>query len=163
MADIGIDNGVSGSIGVIDGGQEYFYKVPTRAEQDYTKKKKNLRRVDVAGLKSLLRPHLRDGNNHHVMMERPMVNPGRFNATTSALRAMEATLIALEQLCLPVHYVDSKEWQNVLLPRGCKGNELKKASVAIGCRYFPSLAADFRKHKDADGMLIAEYCRRFYQ
>ena len=56
-------------------------------------------------------------------------------------------------------YVDSKDWQKVLLPKGTKGSdELKKASLDIGNRLFPQFADN--KHKDRDGILIAEYGRR---
>jgi hypothetical protein len=86
-----------------------------------------------------------------------MVNSTRFNASLSAIRALEATLIALEESKLPYEYIDSKEWQKHLLPKGLKGSdELKKASLDIGKRLFPSLELK----KDADGVLIAEYLRR---
>jgi hypothetical protein len=94
-----------------------------------------------------------------VVMERPMVNPTRFKATTSALRCFEAQLILIEHLGLAYCYVDSKDWQRELLPKGIKGaDEQKKASKDIGKRLFPQLA-DF-KHSDFDGLLIAEYARR---
>jgi hypothetical protein len=86
-----------------------------------------------------------------------MVNSTRFNATLSAIRALEATLIALEQAQWPYEYIDSKEWQKELLPKGLKGSdELKNASLDIGKRLFPELNIK----KDADGLLIAEYLRR---
>ena len=92
-------------------------------------------------------------------MERPMVNPTRFKATTSALRCFEAELILIEHLGYAYCYVDSKYWQRELLPKGIKGaDEQKKASKDIGKRLFPQLA-DF-KHSDYDGILIAEYARR---
>ena len=92
-----------------------------------------------------------------VLIERPMVNPARFLASTSALRALEATLIVVEELKLPVRYLDSKEWQSEILPKGVEGpDELKAASLDIGQRLFPSL--QFKK--DADSILIAEWARR---
>lgn len=57
-------------------------------------------------------------------------------------------------------YCDSKHWQRILLPKGAKGPELKKASMDIGCRLFPEHEKLIRKHKDADGLLIAEWARR---
>jgi hypothetical protein len=66
-------------------------------------------------------------------------------------------LIALEESQWAYEYIDSKEWQKSLLPKGLKGSEeLKKASLDVGKRLFPSL--DIKK--DADGLLIAEYLRR---
>ena len=89
-----------------------------------------------------------------------MINPMRFQASVSAARSLEATLIAIESLNLPHMYVDSRKWQKALLPHGCKGDELKKASLDIGCRLFPNRKQIIEKHKDADSLLIAEWARR---
>lgn len=157
---IGIDNGVSGSIGIIDDGNVGMYKTPIRKVLNYTKTKQWLNRIDGKELKDLL--HIMPNPNMvFCLIERPMVNPGRFKATVSALRALEATLIVLEDLGIPYQYIDSKEWQKELLPKGLKGpEELKPASVEVACRLFPHLEGQIRKHKDGDGMLIAEYARR---
>lgn len=158
---IGIDNGVSASIGIIRVNRTEFL-VPkdfTKKEQDYVKKKANVTRIDITKLRPLLEQH--SLVRAHCMMERPMVNPTRFTATKSALRALEATMVVLESLKIPIQFIDSKEWQIPLLPKGIKGApQLKKASMDIGCRMFPEHAEAIRKHKDADGLLIAEYCRR---
>jgi hypothetical protein len=157
---IGIDNGVSGSIGILTGDESYFFKIPTKSEQSYTKTKKNITRISVIEFTTLLK-NLDVLENTCVVIERPMVNPGRFTATLSAMRALEATIIVLEQLQLPYLYLDSKEWQKSLLPSGIKGSpELKKASLDIGKRLFPHLGEEIQKQKDADGLLIAEYARR---
>jgi hypothetical protein len=159
---IGIDNGVSGSIGIIttNGAIAKMFPMPTKSEQNYTKAKKNITRIDWRLLLKLLRNYSNPPIGR-VFLERPMVNPGRFQATASALRAMEATLIVLDLLDLPLRYVDSREWQKIMLPSGVKGaSELKKASCDIGCRLFPSLAHVIKKHKDADGLLMAEWARR---
>lgn len=161
---VGIDNGVSGTIGVVypDGDSE-FLKVPVIKEQNYTKKKGNVTRINAEKLFNFL-SSLTEINKswEHLFcaIERPMVNPTRFAATTSALRALEATLIIVELLNIPYMYIDSKEWQKELLPSGCKGEELKTASRDIGCRLFPKYKDLIIKHKDADGILIAEYLRR---
>lgn len=156
---IGIDNGVSGSIGIVSDNDSTFIESPKISQQSYTKKKKNISRIDWKSMHAILSEF--KGKNCMVLLERPMVNPGRFLATTSALRALEATLIVIEQLELPHAYIDSKEWQKILLPKGIKGSdELKKASMDIGCRLFPKHNDLIKKHKDADGLLIAEYCRR---
>jgi len=158
MTFIGIDNGVSGSIGIISTDEEedtYFVKTPVlEPQQNYTKKKGNVTRINYSRLRSFLK----NFPGAHVMMERPLVNPALFKATTSALRAMEATLIAVESLKLSKVWVDSKEWQKKLLPSGIKGStELKKASLDIGIRMFPQHEAMIRKQKDADGILMAHY------
>ena len=155
MIYIGIDNGVTGSIGIV-GEEEYegFYHTPVKNELSYTKAKKFIDRIDWYDLKELL------GHLHVKMiaLERPMVNPARFTASLSAVRALEATLVVIEELKYPYRYIDSKEWQKEMLPRGLKENELKKASLDIGRRLFPQYADQFKK--DADGLLIAEYLRR---
>ena len=93
-----------------------------------------------------------------MLIERPMVNPKRFAASTSALRALEATLITVEDLDMAYQFVDSKQWQRVFFP-GVKGSgELKKASLQYGKQFFPSLGSKFEK--DADGILIAEWGKR---
>lgn len=77
----------------------------------------------------------------------------------TAIRCLEAQLIILEVLAIPHQFVDSKEWQRAMLPKGIKGSdEQKRASKDIGNRLFPTLS-DF-KHPDRDGVLLAEYARR---
>lgn len=169
---IGIDNGVTGSVGIIveSAGvlrrQIVFVPVPTFTEQNYTKAKANISRIHYAKMCTLLDTHISDATDPvMVLIERPMICPGRFKATVSALRALEAMLIVIEQahdgMGLPMNYIDSREWQGALLPKGLEGpDELKLASVTMGCRLFPSVAEAIKKQKDADGLLIAEYCRR---
>lgn len=159
MIYIGIDNGVSGSIGIIDtdNNTQVYFPTPTFSQQNYTKTKANITRIDTEQLKELIGQYPLST----VVLERPMVNPARFKATTSALRSLEATLIVVELLGHRLIYVDSKEWQRVLLPEGVKGSaDLKKASLDIGLRLFPGLSEPIRKQKDADGILIAEWARR---
>jgi len=154
---IGIDNGVSGSIGIINGKGVFFFKTPVKKTLNYTKKKSYVTRIDFPALLELL-SQFKD--NSFCLIERPMVNPGRFQATASALRAFEATLIVLEELKIPHEVIDSKKWQKEFFPRGLKGTrELKKASIEVGKRLFPEVEPI---HDDFDGLLIAEYCRRYY-
>ena len=161
---IGIDNGVSSQgIGLIyASGVVEYPKLPTIFQQDYTKTKKNITRLDGPKFLdlldlALLREDLAS-QSAIATVERPMVNPKMFKSTVSALRCHEATLIVLENLGIPYQFIDSKEWQKAMLPTGTKGPEaLKKASYDIGKRLFPSL---IDKQKDADSLLIAEYTRR---
>lgn len=156
---IGIDNGVSGSLGVVGGGS-FFGVTPTFECQDYTKTKKRIRRICWRELNNLLQALGCESEEKLVLLERPMVNPGRFVATASALRAYEATLIVLELRGLGYQTIDSKCWQKMFLPADCKGPELKQASMDVGVRMFPKFENRIRKHKDADGLFIAEYGRR---
>ncbi|RLG32859.1 hypothetical protein DRN98_04710 [Methanosarcinales archaeon] len=156
---IGIDNGVTGTIAVIDDKTNglYFSRMPVKEHLDYTKKKQWIRRIDITPLKEWLSKILSE-ESYHCFFERPMINPARFKATMSALRALEATLILLEDLKIPYEYIDSKQWQRVLIPKGVKEKNLKKAAFQVACRLFPQVA--YLKNKDVDGILIAEYCRR---
>lgn len=161
MLYIGIDNGVTNNgIGVVNQkGEAKLYKLPIKKELSYTKEAKHISRIDYPELMSLFGSIVGDFNDHRVKvgLERPMVNSTRFNASLSAIRALEATLIALEESQWAYEYIDSKEWQKVLLPKGLKGSdELKAASLDVGKRMFPEL----NLKKDADGLLIAEYMRR---
>lgn len=170
---VGIDNGVTGSIGAVnkDGSQTWFYETPVRLEQDFTKKKQNLNRLEVYEfetiIKSIVGHQLEDPSREwppqlRIFIERPMINPTRFRATLSAVRCLEATLVALILVGdFRYEYVDSKLWQTLLLPKGTKGTAaLKKASVQIGIRLFPAHAVLIKKHKDCDGLLLAEAMRR---
>lgn len=160
---IGIDNGTSGSIGIVrEGASSIFMETPVFKEQSYTKAKKNISRIASVKLREVLSSAVGDTSPSEVMvvMERPLVNPGRFIATMSALRALEATLVVVEGLGYPHMYVDSRDWQKKLLPKDAHGEELKSASHDIGIRLFPHLEEPIRKHGDADGILMAEWARR---
>jgi hypothetical protein len=161
MLFIGFDNGTSSNgIGVISTDRKAsLLKLPVKRELSYTKEAKHITRVDYSKLLELLKTIQRENPDEPILvgLERPMVNSTRFNASLSAIRCLESTLIALEECKIAYEYIDSKEWQKVLLPKGIKGSdELKKASFDIGTRMFPELAIK----KDADGLLIAEYLRR---
>lgn len=152
---IGIDNGITASIGIIkEDGSYHFYTAPTKNEQDYTKAKKRVTRIDGVKLMEILSIASPESM---VLVERPMINPQRWIASMSAIRAWEATITILETMKLPFAPIDSKEWQKVLLPQGCQKDDLKIASLDIGKRLFPAIDTN---HPDRDGMLIAEFCKR---
>lgn len=156
---IGIDNGVTGSIGII---KEHngsvtsaFIATPVISCLSYTKEKQHIKRIDYFNLIA----HL--PSDATALIERPMVNPRAFKATQSALRALEATILALETLEIPYYYIDSKQWQKEFFPSSVIGKEqLKEASMQVGLKLFPSNGGFIKDHKDADGLLIAEYLRR---
>jgi hypothetical protein len=167
MIFIGIDNGTTGTISIIgDKGSVFHHsKMPVRVELTYTKEKKKISRIDVIALQAILKPY-RSPCEALAILERPMVNPMRFKNSLTAIRALEATLIILERLSIPYRYIDSKEWQTALLPKGIgrdkngvktkdSSKELKRSACDIARRLFPSV-----KTKDADSLLIAEHARR---
>lgn len=153
---IGIDNGTSGSIGIVGINEPIYLHTPIIEQLSYTKEKKFIHRIHGNVLRSLLKEY--ELCNVLVVLERPMINPTRFNASLSAIRCLEATLIILEELHFPYKYIDSKFWQKEMLPDGLRKEELKKASLDIGKRIFPNI--NFKGFKDADGILIGECCRR---
>jgi hypothetical protein len=160
MVYIGIDNGTSSNgIGVVtDRGKSYLFKTPVKKELSYTKVAKKISRIDFPKLVEIFEEikEIAEEDEILVGLERPMINPGRFFASMSAMRALEATLIVLEANEFSYVYLDSKEWQHVLLPKGLEKEALKQGSLDIGRRLFPKLT--FKG--DADGILIAEYLRR---
>lgn len=153
---IGIDNGVSGTIAVIKDGSVSFGKTPVVKVQDYTKRKKMISRLNVLEFDLILSGV--EPNNAIAVIERPLVNPGRLLATESALRCHEAMLILIERRGIPYMFVDSRDWQREMLPKGCTGDDLKLMSKEIGNRLFPKFADV--KHPDRDALLIAEWARR---
>lgn len=156
---IGIDNGATGSIGIVGKELTYyeFMETPVTFGQDYTKTKKNVSRVNVTAFAEVV-SILKEYGMCVAVLERPMKNPARFDATCSAMRTLEAELTVLELYEIPYMFIDSKEWQKEMLPKGVTGTkELKKASLDIGKRLFPEIKD---KHPDRDGILIAEYARR---
>lgn len=161
---IGIDNGTSGTIGILGENTRTFIETPTFKQQSYTKKKEMISRVDINLLYQILTNAMvtegAQSEDCMVVMERPLINPQMFKNSMSASRALEAELCVIEMLSIPHLYIDSKQWQSVLLPKGTKGSsDLKKASMDIGMRLFPEHSEAIRKHKDADGILIAYWAR----
>jgi len=155
----GIDNGSTGTIGLINGDKVLFLETPHKKVLDYQKKEKHINRIDYPALFELLCGYPNDGIRFFV--ERPLKNPALFEASASGLRAFEATIVCLEQLGYSYEIIDSKSWQKKLLPGGIKGSaELKKASKEVGMRLFPQFAKEIEKHKDADGLLIALWAKR---
>lgn len=160
---IGIDNGVTGSIGIITlhgaTKSSAFIATPIFKERNYTIKEGSLNRIKVDELiKNLPQGGI-------VYLERPLVNPKAFIATESALRSLEATLVVLELLGYKrdktYFFIDSKSWQKEFISSAVIGHdEMKEASKQIALKLFPSNGNFITKHGDGDGLLIAEYLFR---
>lgn len=171
---IGVDNGISGTIGIFDEkGMPHLFPIPVKSSLNYQKTKmKHITRINVNVFRELLKMFLQEtGPDGRILskyackalIERPMVNPQRFDATTSALRALEATLIVLESLGIGYEYCDSKSWQKKYLPYISVADKkeypakLKQVSLEVGQRMYPDI--DWTGKKDADGILIAKYLK----
>lgn len=162
---IGIDNGSTGTIGIIHDDYIRFELTPVFETLSYTHTAQYIKRLNVEKFTNIIMDALKETGtetfNTICVIERPMINPKMFKATLSAVRIFEAQLCVLDMIGIPYRFIDSKHWQRDILPVGVKTSpELKKASMNVGLRLFPSQEDLIRKHKDADGMLIAEWARR---
>ena len=148
-----MDNGVSGAVTILSetGDVLLHIKTPVKNCLNYTKKKAFHNRVNF----QLFYHSLLGYQNPFCMIERPMINPMRWVASVSAIRCLEATEIILEEHNIPYQFIDSKEWQKVMLPSGLAKEQLKKAADAVAKRLFPKQTI-----VNSDSLLIAEYCRR---
>lgn len=156
MTIVGIDNGASGSIGIIrDGVAVHFGSVPTQDYLHYGKKGSISQRLDRKKLKDQLLWYAADsGFAARVFIERPF--SGKFiNAVVPAHRFFEATIITLEDLGLGYEVIDSGVWQKPLLGGVTGSKELKVASKLRGQQIYPQWADAIKKQGDADGLLIA--------
>lgn len=153
---IGIDNGATGSIGIlIDGQAPVFEEVPTSISLHYGKKGTKTHRLDRVRFKELLLD-LRSGASARVFLERPFT--GRFiNSVLPAHRFFEATMIVLEDLGFGFEVVDSGTWQKSILGNVKGSSELKQASRLRGVQLYPALATNITQHGDADGLLMAHH------
>lgn len=158
---VGIDNGVTGSITVLYADKTFTYmKMPTVKCRNYTKKEAHLERVNFPRLLRFFNNLSSTNEVALACLERPMVNPHRWIASTSALRCLEATIIALEGAGISYCYIDSKAWQKEYLPEGTKGSEdLKKASDALANTKYP---VHVFKDGEGDSCHIAEYALKHF-
>ena len=80
MTYIGIDNGVTGTIAILDGDTTIFVETPVFETLGYQKSKvRHINRVDVPALKKLLEQY--NPLTTRVVIERPMINVMRFQAS----------------------------------------------------------------------------------
>lgn len=155
---IGIDNGTTGSISIVtsDGKLVHHAETPKKSELGYQKSKaKFISRINFDELYKVLARNTDQADTCMAILERPMITSFRFNSSVLAARALEATLICLESLSIPYRYIDSKEWQGVLLPPGCAKERLKLASDSVTLRLYPEVK--LAKAGDGDSVLIAHY------
>lgn len=164
---VGVDNGVTGSIGVLHPKFSLFQATPVKTHRKYTIEEHYISRIDMRQLylffdesvpNALLQNNLPGDLSMHFFLERPMTNPGRFAASISAARAWEVWLILIESYRLPYTVIDSKKWQKTLLGKA-RGSALKTASRELGVKLYPEHKKTITKtnQSDADGLLIAHW------
>ena len=163
---IGIDNGTTGAIAVINnrGKCIRLSESPTFKYRSYNKEEKFITRIDKFTLTEILYVYKIRGNTSGIciVLERPMVNPGRFANSLIAVRAYEATLIALEENGLPYYSIDSRTWQHALFGKIENGNNedlKKKAKILMQKKY--SYINSLITNKTADALCIAHYAKLF--
>lgn len=156
MIFVGIDNGVTGSIGVIKDNEYFLYKTPVRKCIDFNKKReKQVSRLDVNKFRELLNFNTFDVI---IALERPLINPRNFYATLTAVRCFEAMLIVIEEYNYKYVVIDSKLWQRKYLGKDVRGADLKVVSKEKGLILF----GDKGNFKDYDGLFIAYYLMENY-
>lgn len=166
---LGIDNGITASIGILGLASGPQMTVPPIKKQlNYHKKASNISRIDYPQwyrfLSELQAQCLAEGSRIFAILEKPFT--GMAHTAVLSGRCYEAEVIALEELGIAYETICSTDWQGTkksigLLPEGLKGSkEQKIASKCVGIRLFPELEAKIKKHGDADGLLIAEWARR---
>jgi hypothetical protein len=156
MVTIGVDNGSTGTLGIISADGVLFQEIPTQDCLHYGKAGTITKRLDRAAFRLLLAPHI--FVTTRVYIERPFTgSPMMIKSMLSAHRFFESTICTLEDLGLGYEVVDSGTWQKPLLGNVRGSAELKKASKLRGIQLYPQLADAITKHGDADGLLIAHY------
>lgn len=159
---VGLDNGVTGTIGTITQDYNnsiiayYFGKVPTKITPYKTKE---IKRINKNALKNMINSYHCD--KIYIAIENPLMNSKRFSSTMSAMRALEATEIAIEELDtkpISIEYIPALWWQDIFLT-DVTGKDLKSESYMVGISLFPKII-DYHDHDDCDGILIAEWLRR---
>lgn len=153
---IGIDNGSTGTIGIIAPGGVQFLETPVVESLHYGKKGGLIKRLDRSAFKALLA-----GINPVeavVKIERPFTaGPMMINAMLHAHRFFESTICTLEDLGLGYEVIDSGTWQKAMLGDVKGSPELKKASKLRATQLYPQFTDAIKRHGDADGLLICHY------
>lgn len=157
---VGIDNGPSGSIGLIEMKDMMkfveFHKVPTIKYLNYQKSRaKHITRLDHVSFSLMLQSWVNRAGKQSltILIEKPVGNKF-LQSMISGARFLEAMLVCLEKLSLGYEIIGAQEWQKVMIPK-TKPKETKKVSLEVAKKLYPQI--DYSKFDDADGLMIAEY------
>lgn len=140
-----LDNGTSGGYAVMDlnGRLLAAASVPVITEQDYTKMKKQITRLDVKWMLDIIENRLPDPKKALVVLERPYTFKG-YKQVVAAARCHEATLIAFDLANVPkesITIIDSRAWQRVhFTETQLKDYNTKDLAWAFVARNFPEYA-----------------------
>jgi len=173
----GIDNGTTGTISAWDlkYNKIYFDETPVFKTLNYQKEIKYIDRINFNKLKEWFENIINKTKSLYntnikilAILERPMVNPQRFESSLNAVRALESTLLVLELLNIPYIIIDSKNWQHYFFGKNTLLLDLKKASKIYGIellekyKEFNLNNIDYiinisKIHGDTDALLIIKY------
>jgi len=167
MIYIGIDNGLTGGIAILNTGKLFLHVMPVVSDG-----KKN--RVDVERLADIIRGYAGYAGNRFLvaMYERPV---GSRNV--SAAVSMQDSFARIESVlileCLRREPITPQKWQKMFWkkPKMAKGQKFdtKAAALKVAKQLWPeqNWLRTSKCTKAHDGMvdaaLIAEYCRRTYR
>ena len=152
---MGIDNGVTGTISVLDedGKVVWWSKTPIRSCSHYSKSGRIMNRINRQELTEIInntRPDM-------VILEFPRIDPDpkKILTTVSASMSLEATWSVFEDTGVPHQFISAITWQKVMIGAAA---DTKKASKDVTKRLHPKLTLP--PGADGDAVLICEYARR---
>lgn len=163
---IGIDNGTTGTIGILGPDGAIFEAVPTIEVLSHVQAKGFTKRIDRSALMRMFLPYCDHPENVKVYIEAPFTMAYATTAVLMAHRAYEAVLTVCEDLRIGQETIAPRDWQphvlgkKISVTKVVKGKvkvDTKKASMLRGAELYPHLAESIRSHGDADGLLIAHH------
>lgn len=191
---LGFDNGTTAHFTLVDinGKLLAFENVPTYQQASWSKPVKRKYKtkkgyvskpyqamftfVDIDALKDLLSKLIPDMSNTICYLERPAVNffmGWQIQSSLSAFGAWQSVLYVLKSLGIAFEMIDSKQWQNALIPeatgknnkeyvkslkKGERNKLLKEAADKYAKELYPSVVLPCEG--DGDSICISEYYRR---
>lgn len=171
---IGMDNGATGTIcsWIVNTNQIDFLLTPAKREINYQKQINYIDRIDHEKIKTWIKNNIKNAQLLYnreiriiIIIERPMVNPQRFDASLHAVRAFESILVILQQLNIKYITIDSKQWQHYFFGKDTSFMDLKFESLKHGINVLKEhnpkdgtqMIQIIRNHGDADALLITKF------
>lgn len=171
---IGMDNGCTGTIcsWILKNNDIDFRLTPSKHVLNYQKEINYLDRLDHEEIQKWIKNQINNAKLLYndeiriiIILERPMVNPQRFDSSLNAVRSFEALLVILQQLNLKYITIDSKQWQHHFFGKDTSFMNLKLESLKIGIdllrqykpKNYTKMIEMTRSHGDADALLITKY------
>lgn len=169
---IGIDNGTTGTMcsWILEKGLKDFIETPSKRVLNYQKQINYIDRLDHDLFQNWIKNQIKSAKSIYkseikviIILERPMVNPKRFDASLMAVRTFESTLVILQQMNLNYIVIDSKQWQHYFFGKETTFIDLKFESLKKGLevideyKNLDNIKQLIKKHGDADALLITKF------